>query len=125
MDRQMHATECSPQLAHKLTGGKSTSAFSTYIRDSVRNTVACMFGSKTLCLFRHFYLLERRKILRRFSTSTVSSHTFWVRLFRRDASPFKHHTVLQDGQQCFLVTPGLHTLVWDVAKLMHNTQQRQ
>lgn len=63
-DRQMQPTECSPQLTPKLTGGRSTCAFLTYIRDSVRNTVACMFGSKTLCLFRHFYLLERRKILR-------------------------------------------------------------
>lgn len=115
----------SPQLTPKLTAGRSTSAFSTYIRDSVRNTVARMFGSKTLCLFRHFYLLERRKILSRFSTSTVSSHTLWDRLFRRDASPFKHHTALQHSQQCSLLTPRLHTSVWDVAKLMQNTQERQ
>lgn len=107
------------------TAGRSTSAFLTYIRDSVRNTVACMFGSKTLCLFRHFYLLERRKILRRFRTSTVSSHTLWGRLFRRDASPFKHHTALQHGQQCSLLTPGQHISVWVVAKLMHDTQERQ
>lgn len=114
-----------PTAATKVTGGRSTRAFSTYIRDSVRNTVACMFGSKTLCLFRHFYLLERRKILRRFSTSTVSSHALWVRLFRTEVSPFKHHTALQHGQQCSLLTPGLHTSPWDVAKLMHNTQERQ
>lgn len=112
MDKQMHPTECSPQLTPKLTAGRSTSAFSTYIRNSVRNTVACMFGSKTLCLFRHFYLLERRKILRRFSTITVCSHTLWVRLFRTDASPFKNITQLCSSAPCSHQHCTHHCRMW-------------
>lgn len=113
MDRLTHGTECSSQLTPKLSGVTLTSVFSTYIRDSVRNTVACMFGSKTLCLFRHFYLLERRKIIRRYGTSTDFSCALWIRLLKRHTSLCKHCTALQDDQECFLVTSGTNTSMWD------------
>lgn len=77
-----HTPHNSSQLTAKLPGG-TLSVFSTYIRDVVRNAVACVLGSKSLCLFRHFYLLERRKITRSYGTGTLCSPTLWIRLLQR------------------------------------------
>lgn len=88
-----HALQNAVHSWHSNCQTKLRSEFPTYKRDSVRNTVVCVFGSKTLCLFRHFYLLERRKLLAGTAAAQLFSHTLWIRLFERQ---FKHWTALQE-----------------------------